>query len=432
VYHPSTRVLCFGIVLLLLASAFATIASAPAGLEFAETIESQIPFAQPGPPITYTLTVNVNPSSGGSVTKNPNATTYLSGTTVALTAVPASGYKFDNWTGDASGTSTSASVLMVANRTVNANFSQLPCYTLTTTIAPSGGGSVVANPTPNCNSGTQYSSGTVVTLTETPSSGYTFNAWSGDASGSTNATTVIMSGNKSVTAAFSAAAACYTLSTAVSPSGTGSVTVNTASNCSGGGYTSGTTVSITANPASGYSFINWSGGASGSSNSTTILMNANKSATATFAATPATCFTLSAAVSPLGTGSITINTPSNCSGGQYASGTTVSLTANPISGYSFSSWSGDASGSANPTTVTLTTNRSVTANFVGTGPTSTPLPVATITPYLSGVAVATSTVASVAPSSLPSTGGSPFVLLAAGLALVIIVIGARYLRRTSA
>src|SRR5210317_2431793 len=48
-------------------------------------------------------------------------------------------------------------------------------------------------------------------------------------------------------------------------------------------------------------------------------------------------------------------------GGTFASGTQVSLTATPSSGYSFSGWSNGST--ANPLNVTLNSNTSVTANF---------------------------------------------------------------------
>ena len=48
-------------------------------------------------------------------------------------------------------------------------------------------------------------------------------------------------------------------------------------------------------------------------------------------------------------------------GGTFSSGTQVSLTATPNSGYSFSSWSNGST--ANPLTVTLNSNTTITANF---------------------------------------------------------------------
>ena len=49
--------------------------------------------------------------------------------------------------------------------------------------------------------------------------------------------------------------------------------------------------------------------------------------------------------------------------GDYISGTEVTLEAMPDSTYEFTSWSGDLSGSENPTTVTVDSDMSITANF---------------------------------------------------------------------
>lgn len=87
------------------------------------------------------------------------------------------------------------------------NYSPTPgCFSLNASANPGAGGSASAGLAPNC-SGTTYSSGTVVTLTAYPSSGYQFAGWSGDANGSTNPTTVTMDGNKNITANFTATTA---------------------------------------------------------------------------------------------------------------------------------------------------------------------------------------------------------------------------------
>ena len=78
------------------------------------------------------------------------------------------------------------------------------------------------------------------------------------------------------------------------------------------------------------------------------------------------CLTLTTPSSPLAGGSIGKNPSPNCVGDptKYSSGTVVTLTATANPGYTFGSWSGDASGAANPVNVTMTVNRSVTANFL--------------------------------------------------------------------
>ncbi len=68
----------------------------------------------------------------------------------------------------------------------------------------------------------------------------------------------------------------YTLTTNVQ--GSGSVSLSP----SGGSYCSGAQVTVTANPASGWTFLNWSGGLSGSTNPATVTMNSNKTVTAVF------------------------------------------------------------------------------------------------------------------------------------------------------
>ncbi len=59
---------------------------------------------------------------------------------------------------------------------------------------------------------------------------------------------------------------------------------------------------------------------------------------------------------------------------KYAEGSTARLTAVPNAGFGFVSWSGDASGSANPLNLPIDANKSVTANFAAlpsvTSPTS--------------------------------------------------------------
>ena len=79
-------------------------------------------------------------------------------------------------------------------------------------------------------------------------------------------------------------------------------------------------------------------------------------------------YTLSTNVA--GNGTITKN-PDQA---QYASGTVVQLTATPNTGYVFAGWSGDLSGSANPTTITMNGDKVVTATFT-LPPPAQPLPI---------------------------------------------------------
>ncbi|NLD95195.1 MAG: hypothetical protein GX639_21300 [Fibrobacter sp.] len=300
----------------------------------------------------YTLTTVVNPTTGGSVSLSPSGGTYDSGTVVTLTAIKASGYDFSNWSGSATGTSTSTTVTMTGNKSVTANFTvhTLPKYTLTAIANPTTGGSVSLSP-----SGGTYDSGTVVTLTASAASGYDFSSWSGSITGTSTSIMVTMTGNKSVTANFFHVLPKYNLTTTVQPSAGGSISLSP----SGGIYDSGTVVTLTASKASGYDFSNWSGSASGTSISTTVTMYGNESVTANFTVHVLPKFTLTTTVQPSAGGSITLSP----SGGTYDSGTVITLTASNASGYDFSNWSGSASGTSISATVTMTGNKSVTANF---------------------------------------------------------------------
>ena len=142
-------------------------------------------------------------------------------------------------------------------------------HILTTRVTPSAGGTV--NP-----SGTNgYQHGERVTITAQPSAGYTFSRWEGDCSDSGNCT-VVLNGNKFVTAVFSRIQ--HILTTRVTPSAGGTV------NPSGtNGYQHGERVTINARPSADYTFVGWEGDCSGSGNCTVVL-NGDKSVTAVFAA----------------------------------------------------------------------------------------------------------------------------------------------------
>jgi uncharacterized repeat protein (TIGR02543 family) len=295
---------------------------------------------------SYTLTATASPESGGTVGRSPNLSSYFSGTVVTLTATPAAGYAFANWSGDRTGSVNPTTITMDANKTVTATFTALPSYTLTTTASPESGGTV--GKSPNLSS---YFSGTVVTLTATPAAGFTFSNWSGDRTGSVNPTTITMTGNKTVNAAFAVDTSTYTMTVNVIGSGTVAKFPDLPS------YPAGTAVTLTATPASGYTFAGWSGDLSGGVNPVATTMTRDKIVTATFTAIPTYTLTVTPVPS---VGGSTAKSPDQPS---YLSGTVVTLTATPASGYTFAGWSGGLSGTANPAMITMTGNRTVAATF---------------------------------------------------------------------
>ena len=71
---------------------------------------------------TYTLSVNVNPSGSGTVTKNPQKDAYCPGDQVTLNANSNSGYAFSSWRGVDSSNGAMAHMIMNGNRTSTAFF----------------------------------------------------------------------------------------------------------------------------------------------------------------------------------------------------------------------------------------------------------------------------------------------------------------------
>ena len=124
-------------------------------------------------------------------------------------------------------------------------FTTSPLYDLVMQFTGSG------STTPSIGSH-QYAEGTVVDITATPSPGWQFDGWTGDvANPSSASTTVTIDSSKTVTANFSQI--MHTLTMQVTGSGFTTPAVGPHS------YAEGTVVNITATPASGWQFDNWTG-----------------------------------------------------------------------------------------------------------------------------------------------------------------------------
>ncbi|WP_083750203.1 InlB B-repeat-containing protein [Rhodohalobacter halophilus] len=143
----------------------------------------------------------------------------------------------------------------------------------------------------------------------------------------------------------------YTLNTNVNPEDAGSVSP------AQGEFDEGTEVTVNASANEGWVFSGWQGDHNGSSNPATIVMNSDKSVTAMFEVRE-----YDLTLNTEGSGSIqeqivTSKTES------YQEGTAVQLTAVPDDGWEFVEWTGDLTGSSNPETITIDSEKNVTAVF---------------------------------------------------------------------
>jgi uncharacterized repeat protein (TIGR02543 family) len=253
-------------------------------------------------PTQYGLDINGAGNGGGTISSNPapgggvvqcvgGAIEYCEGayapnTSVTLTATPKAGSTFGGWSGACSGTSSTCTVIMNANKSVTATFNLIP-YPLTVTKAGNGSGTVTSAPTGiNCGSDCSetYNYSTSVTLTTTASTGSTFTGWSGSGCSGTGTCTVIMDAAKSVYATFTSNNYTLTVKKGLSGIG-GTVTsspagINCGSICSAS-FNYNTTVTLTATAAPGSMFTGWSGACTGSG-SCIITMTADKLVTALF------------------------------------------------------------------------------------------------------------------------------------------------------
>jgi hypothetical protein len=163
--------------------------------------------AGPPAPSTYTLTVAKAGTGTGTVAGagidcgTDCAETVPSGTTVTLSAAPATGATFTGWTGGGCAGTGTCVVTVSANLTVTATFAP-QTYTLTVAKAGTGTGTVSGA---GIDCGTDCAetvpSGTTVTLSAVPATGATFTGWTG-ACGGTGGCSVTVSANTVVGAAF--------------------------------------------------------------------------------------------------------------------------------------------------------------------------------------------------------------------------------------
>jgi hypothetical protein len=295
---------------------------------------------------------------------------YDGNTEVTLTAAPAAGSIFKEWSGACSGTDV-CQMTLDQSQEVIATFDLSPVsYALTVKLDGTGSGTVSAE---NIDCGSdcteEYPENAEVILTATPETDSAFTGWNGACSG-TDVCTVSMTEAQDITASFDLISTANELTVSKKGSGVGTIRgegINCGSDCSEQ-YGNNTRITLNAIPGTGATFAGWAGACFGANPSCQIIMDQTKNVTATFnRKTEPTIKQYTLTVNKDGTGAGTIrgngiDCGSDCSE-QYAENTDVTLNAIAAADSAFAGWAGACSGTGASCIVSLTQAKTVTASF---------------------------------------------------------------------
>ncbi len=279
---------------------------------------------QEAPATTYSISISVSPTEGGTVSGSGQ---YEEGVTATVTAVANEGFRFLEWTEAGTQISTEASLTFTVtnDRTLTAIFEPIsepapgptpkPSYTINVSAAEGG----------TASGGGEYEQGSSVTLTATPENGYRFIAWTeNDEQISTDENyTFIADHDRTIVAIFMPISKpTYTVHVSSAQGGTveGS-----------GSYEEGELITVNATPDNDYRFLYWEENGEQVSTDETFTFTADRDRT------------LVAKFTPIPKPTYTVQVSSTQGGvaegsGSYKEGETVTVNAVPDNGYRFRRW----------------------------------------------------------------------------------------------
>ena len=279
---------------------------------------------QEAPATTYSISISVSPTEGGTVSGSGQ---YEEGVTATVTAVANEGFRFLEWTEAGTQISTEASLTftVTSDRTLTAIFEPIsepapgptpkPTYTINVSTAEGG----------TASGGGEYEQGSSVTLTATPENGYRFIAWTeNDEQISTDENyTFIADHGRTIVAIFMPISKpTYTVHVSSAQGGTveGS-----------GSYEEGELITVNATPDNDYRFLYWEENGEQVSTDETFTFTADRDRT------------LVAKFTPIPKPTYTVQVSSTQGGvaegsGSYKEGETVTVNAVPDNGYRFRRW----------------------------------------------------------------------------------------------
>lgn len=301
------------------------------------------------PPTQFTVTLSSFPLAGGTTS---GGGAFNSGSSVIITATPNAGYTFTNWTEAGATISTNPiyQFSISGNRILVANFTAIPPTQFTATLLsiPSAGGTT--------SGGGTFNSGSSVTIIATPNPGYTFTNWTENGIVLTSSTSYqfAITANRTLTANFTAIPpAQYTVTLSSSPLAGGTTS-------GGGTFNSGASVLLTATPNTGFTFTNWteSGVVVSTNPIYQFTITAHRLLVANFTAVAPTQFVVTLLSIPSLGGTTS-------GSGTFNSGSSVTVTATPNVGYTFTNWTenGIVLTSSTSYQFSISGNRTLTANF---------------------------------------------------------------------
>lgn len=348
--------------------------------------------------LVYTLTLTQ--TTGGIISVSPNQQTFQAGATATITATPNSGYVFGHWRVDGADTALTVPTLgvtMNGDHAVQAVFTALVPVAIS--ISPLSasitvGQSVALTAVPvqgqapytvswiNEANGATLGSGSTYILTPTQAGTYNIHAVVTDNLGGAA---------QSQTATITANPIIRMVTIQINGSGTtnpvaGSYSVN-----------NGSTVNVTATPSAGYRFSGWTvNGQTTTANPLSVTATSDLLIVASFVN-----ITHIITIQVSGQGS------TNPVTGTYTQneGTTITVTATPTTGYTFTGWMIDGTPyTTNPVTVTMNMDHTALAQFAVIPPPATYT--LSITSNLSGFYATVNGVQKLVPYSEALTGGS--------------------------
>jgi hypothetical protein len=271
-----------------------------------------------GPPKEFDLTIAVTGTGSGVVSVTPTPITgaancdnlsgsstvctaaYFEGQMFTATATPATGSRFVDWSGACTTAAVTCTLSMDSATSVTAAFARIQ-HSVAITATGIGSGSVSSAPagiscvasagavSGSCSA--LFNHGTQLTFTANAVAGHTFSGWTNCSEPNGNTCRVTLAAAYAITASFTAP----TFGLNIGGAGVGNGVVSSApgsisctiSNATTTGVCSdnfalGTSIRLTATPASGYVLSSWTGCDSATGNTCIVNIGFNRSVTATF------------------------------------------------------------------------------------------------------------------------------------------------------